>query len=120
MDPTKTRIIGGHRLGDPVLVPGIVAFGVILVVLALGGAVGWLAGRGASAAPPAPVIVDRRCVSPEPVRLPDPPLAMPATATARAAGTVSASRSKRPTRLRVAQFTHTAGVPGTAWEPAPL
>jgi len=129
MNHARTNIIRRHKLGDPVLVPAVAAFGALVVVLGLGAAVGWLAGRGASAAPPAPVVVEKRCPPPAPEPSSDPPLSpvpaapvAPVSAPAApAAAAVPAAHPARPARVRVArvaQVTRTALAGGDGWEPA--
>jgi hypothetical protein len=133
MEP-KTPVIRTRRLGDPVLVPAPAVAGALLLILGLGGAVGWLAGRGSagavspSALSTAPVIVERRC--PEPAVVPAAPkmAAAPATATsapvpapvpakiaAPAAPAAEPVHAARAIRARVPRL---AAIGGDTWEPA--
>ena len=119
MDASRTPLIRRPGLGDPVLVPFGAVLGAFLLVMGLGAAVGWLAGRG-SATPPAPVMVERQCPPSEPAF--DPPLAAPAPPSIRtpapATGAASALPQARPARVRVTHVARASIASRESWEPA--
>ncbi len=119
MDVTTTPVIRRYRLGDPVLVPGFAALTMLLVVLGLGGAVGWLAGRGAPAARPEPVIVEKGCPAPATTPAsapPAPPTALPVVP--KPEPEIDPDPPARPARLRATRIARAALASGDGWEPA--
>jgi hypothetical protein len=135
MDVNITPVIKTRpKLTDPVLVPMVAVAGALVFVLGLGVAVGWMAGRGWSSAPPAPaqpapVVAERRCPAPEPAAVPAPAAARtPASepAPARLAGEpphpVKAAEpypAPHPSPVRIAREAGRAVSPaGYRWEPA--
>jgi hypothetical protein len=130
---------GPRKLTDPVLVPMAAVAGALLIVLGLGAAVGWMAGRGWSSVPPAvtqpaPVVAEGRCPppvaalpaqasarmpagAPAPAPAPAPPIAkVEPAAPVKAAEPHAAARGPRLQIARAAGRSASAG--GESWEPA--
>jgi hypothetical protein len=134
--PVVKRPEGDRRptLTDPVLVPMVAVAGALVFVLGLGIAVGWMAGRGWSSAPPAPaqpapVVVERRCPAPEPAGVLAPAAARPpagepaparlASEPPRPAKAAEPHPAARPPLVRIARAAGRSVLPADdGWEPA--
>jgi hypothetical protein len=120
-----TPVVSRPKLGEPVLVPMAAVAAALLLVLGMGLALGWMAARGwSSAPPPAPTLAEQRCSPPEPpvtrpaaARLPegDPAPAGLEMEPPRPATTEPPRATARRPSLRIARSGSSAG---DGWEPA--